>query len=338
MSTKQNIVPIFYSTDDNYAPWLAASLKSLVDNSSPNNKYVVHILNRGLKNENIEKLTSLVNNNVSIKFVDVTEKIKPFLANLAPAYYFSVQMYFRIFIASMFPEFDKVIYIDCDTIVLSDIAQLYATDLQNNILGAAVDQIVSCTKPFHNYVRYAGCVDHTKYFNSGVLVINAKKFREEEIEKKFLDILVKYNFDLIAPDQDYLNFLCKDKVFYLDNSWNKMPLNNGHTEQIHLIHYNFFKKPWKDAYVKYRKFFWDYIKKTPYYDYALEYSRGFTILDRQNVNKALKQIVAHANEVVASKNNFYQVFEASKEEKVEKIKFSSVASIIADGTVASATF
>ena len=333
MTTKQNIIPIFYSTDDNYAPWLAASLKSLVDNTSKQNKYIVHILNRGLKKESIDNLSSLVSNNIKIKFVDVSEKIKPFLANLAPVYYFSVQMYFRIFIASMFPEFDKVVYLDCDTIVLSDIAELFNTDLKGNILGAAVDQIVSRTKPFHNYVRYAGCVEHTRYFNSGVLVIDAKQFREEEIEKKFLDILVKHNFDLVAPDQDYLNFLCKDKVFYLSNFWNKMPINDGQTGTIHLVHYNFFRKPWKDSYVKYRKFFWDYIKKTPYYEYAVEYSKGFTILDRQNVRKALKQIVAHANEIVASKHNFYQVFEASKEEVVEQIQFSNSAAVVCDNAM-----
>ena len=314
MTKQKQIIPIFYSTDDNYVPWLCASLSSLVEHTSKKNNYHIHILNNGLSETSIKNLSNYQRENIKIEFVNLSEKIKPFEESLKEVYYFNMQVYFRIFIASMFPQFDKVLYIDCDTIILNDIAGLYNINLEGNILGATMDQIVAVTKPFHEYVLHAVGVHYKNYFNSGVLVIDAEKFRSEKIEEKFIHLITTYNFEVVAPDQDYLNFLCRGRVKYFDKSWNKMPLNDGSNDKANLIHYNFFRKPWKDSCVKYRKYFWHYCKKTPYYDYALNFYNSITPEDRIKAKNGTIAIVLHTVDIVKSgATTFYKVFDEPKE-------------------------
>ena len=309
MSKAKTIVPIFYSTDDNYVPWLCASLASLVEHTSRKNHYIIHILNNGLSKESMDNLSLYSKENVEIQFVNLSEKIKPFEESLKEVYYFKMQVYFRLFIASMFPQYDKVLYLDCDTIILSDIASLFNINLDGNILGATMDQIIAVTDLLKEYALKAVGVHYKQYFNSGVLVIDAKKFRDEHIEKQFIHLITTYNFDVIAPDQDYLNYLCRGRVKYFDKNWNKMPLNDGWSGKINLIHYNFFRKPWRDNCIKYRKYFWEYCKKTPYYDYALEYSVSITPQDKIKAKKGTVAIVLHSQDVVKNGNNFHTILD-----------------------------
>jgi len=74
---------------------------------------------------------------------------------------------------------------------------------------------------FAAYATNAVGVPAHEYFNSGVLVMNLKKFREDDIEKKFLHLLETYNFDSVCPDQDYLNVLCRNDKVLLPIGWNK---------------------------------------------------------------------------------------------------------------------
>ena len=312
MQTNKKIIPVFFSTDDKYVPWLSACLASLTEHTSHKNHYIIHILNNGLSEDSVKNLSTFAKPNVEIQFVNLSDKIKPFKESLKEVYYFDIQVYFRIFIASMFPQYDKVLYIDCDTIILSDIAGLYNINLEGNILGATMDQIVAVTKPFHEYVLHAVGVHHKNYFNSGVLVIDAKKFRDEKIEERFLHLITTYNFEVVAPDQDYLNFLCRGRVKYFDKNWNKMPLNDGWRGKINLIHYNFFRKPWKDSCVKYRKYFWDYCRKTPYYEYALNFYNSITPEDKINGKKGSIAIVIHSQEITKNGTTFYRVFDEPK--------------------------
>ena len=60
------------------------------------------------------------------------------------------------------------------------------------------------------------------YFNSGMLVMNVKAFKDAKIEERFIHLLNTYCFSTVAPDQDYLNALCKNRVLHLPSSWNKM--------------------------------------------------------------------------------------------------------------------
>ena len=84
----------------------------------------------------------------------------------------------------MFPEYKKGLYLDSDIIVLGDISKLYNNDIQDNIIGACVDMSIQDVPEFLNYVENAVGIDRAKYVNSGVLLMNLEKMREEKFSSK----------------------------------------------------------------------------------------------------------------------------------------------------------
>lgn len=127
------------------------------------------------------------------------------------------------------------------------------------------DDVVNSYEEFRRYSNDALGIPAYKYFNSGILVMNLKKFREEKVYHQFLDLLSKVKF-IIAPDQDYLNVICHNKVLYLDETWNKAPLPHVILDQnIKLIHYKLTAKPWHYSDIPYAEYFWKYASKSPFY-------------------------------------------------------------------------
>ena len=230
-------IPIFFATDDNYIPFLDVAISSLIKNASTNYKYVINILNTGIKEENIKKVKSRENDNFTINFVNIENKIKEIKDKFRNVYHFSVACYYRLFIESLFHQYDKVIYLDCDIVVLGDISRLYNINLGNCLVGAVVDQIVPLQPIFCKYCDNCIGVNHRKYFSSGILLMNLEKFRECKIQDKFMYLISEYNFDVVDPDQAYLNFLCRDKVKYLPNGWNKQSLPTEAVGGLNIVHY-----------------------------------------------------------------------------------------------------
>ena len=123
------------------------------------------------------------------------------------------------------PE-DRVLYLDCDTIVDLDIGELFDTDLKGNVLGA-------CREP-------ARCKNPFVYFNAGVLLMDLKKLREgigDEMLK------MANTRKLGCPDQDTINLLCQGRILELDpiynsSDWTAQPVGTK------IIHYAAVKKYW----------------------------------------------------------------------------------------------
>ena len=120
-------IPIFFSTDDNYIPYLDVAISSLIANASKDYKYRIIILNTGLKSENIAKVKMNECPGVTIDFIDISQSVKNIKTHFKNIYHFSIVTYYRLFIASLFPQYDKIIYLDCDLVVLGDISELYNT-------------------------------------------------------------------------------------------------------------------------------------------------------------------------------------------------------------------
>lgn len=276
----QNEIPVFFSVDDNYAPFLAAALNSAVKNSSKSRNYRAVVLHQELSEENKQKLGALASGNFKIDFVPMKDEVSTItdrLSNRLRFDIFTLTIYFRLFIPTMFPQYDKGIYIDCDTIVVSDIAELFDTDIGDNFIGACVDKSVIDVDPLGEYMEKAVGVSRYKYVNSGVLLMNLEKLREAEFDKRFLTLLNKYHFDSVAPDQDYINAMCSGRIHYLDEAWDAMPNDNRPAlEQPKLVHYNLFSKPWCYDNVQYGDCFWKYIEGTGFEDAAKAHKAGYT--------------------------------------------------------------
>ena len=302
-----NEIPIFFSTDDNYIPYLDVAIVSLIANASAAFTYKIIVLNTGLDPENITKVKRNERPGFSIEFVDISKRIEGIKSRFKNVYHFSVVTYYRLFIASLFPQYDKIVYLDCDLVVCGDIAELYMTDLGDNILGAARDRLVQNTAEFRAYAATAVGVDPDRYVNAGVLLINLKAFRENDIEGRFIKLITEYDFDLLDPDQAYLNYLCRDKIRALQSEWNAVPSTLPESAPKSIVHYALYKKPWQDDDVADGDCFWAYAKNSPFYTQILANKAAFGDEEKTKKAAAAREILEHAKRIVASANTLSTV-------------------------------
>lgn len=303
---ERQLVPVFFAADENYIPFLAVSLTSLKEHASKEKDYAVYILHAGIAEEKQAHLTRFSETHFTVEFVDVSEKLSKVCASLQLRDYYTSTTYYRVFIASMFPQYDKALYLDSDTLLLDDVANLFAVDVENELVAAIPDGAVQIIPPFQDYVKNALGIDPKKYFNAGILVMNLKKFREEDFYGRFSDLLVKYSFK-VAQDQDYLNVLCKGKVRFLSDEWNRMPLT-AERDGAKLIHYNLTQKPWHYEDVPYSGIFWEYAKKTEFYDEIKKELLSFTPEMAQRDKACEAGLIAMCLEEAKNEKNYIRLY------------------------------
>ena len=269
-------IPVFFAVDDGYCPFLAVALQSLIDNSSETNTYSVKVLNTDISDENKRRIAKYERKNVDIEFVDLNYYIKKIKDKLYTRDYYSKNTYFRLFIPNLYPQYDKVLYLDSDIVILDDIANLYNFDMGDELVAAAPDDIIQFNEVFQLYAeKVVGVADYRRYFNAGVLLMNLHQL------EKFLFLLDRIKF-AVAQDQDYLNRLCKGRVKLINRVWNRMPIEDPRIriEDVKLIHYNLAYKPWHFEDILYKEFFWMYAQETEYFDRIQEIREGYTEEER----------------------------------------------------------
>lgn len=303
-----SIIPIFFASDKNYVPYLTVAIKSLINKVSEDNEYKIYILSNDIKYSDIVEIKQYEKENIEISIVDINEKIKDIKNKVALRDYYSISIYFRLFIPSMFPQYSKAIYVDSDIILNSDIANLYKTDIGSNYVGAILDETVFTNDNFIYYVNEALGVSEKQYFNSGVLIMNLQKFRDNEIEDDFYNWVNNHQFGSVAPDQDYLNCICKNQVTYLPLGWNKMPIcSELPDDKLYLIHYNMFFKPWKYENIMFDKYFWDIAKTTTFYDYIKNQQQSYTNEKKAEDQQAMQNLTKMAVEIANSDRNYKKI-------------------------------
>ena len=303
MENNLEVIPIFYAVDDGYVPFLAVSIHSLIENSSKEYYYAIKILYTNICEENKKKILKYERENVKIEFVDLNYYIEEIKDKLFTRDYYTNTTYFRLFLPELYPQYDKVLYLDSDIIVVGDISELYNTDMSTNLVAAAPDDIIQKNKVFQDYAELVvGVAKYQNYFNAGVLLMNLDELRKFKFQEKFLYLLSTVKFS-VAQDQDYLNRLCKGRVTLVSHDWDVMPYVNDETkpEDIKLIHYNFAYKPWHFEDITYNEYFWEYAKKTEFYDEIVRIKDSYTeeqkFQDRE-AEKALAELAIKENSCV----------------------------------------
>ena len=204
----------------------------------------------------------------------------------------------------MFPEFKKAIYLDADMVILEDVAKLYKIELGDKLLGGVPDAVIASRQEFRDYAELGcGIYPYTNYFNSGMMLMNLDEMRKFDLEGKFEHLFKTYRFETVCPDQDYLNVICKDRVLYVDEGWDKMAID-GSYENPMIVHYNNFAKPWQQDGINYGDCFWKYAKDTPYYEDILEIRRNFNEEKLLAQTKGGEELVKSTIRIVNSDKNF----------------------------------
>lgn len=294
-------IPIFFTIDDSYAPFLAVALNSAIKNSDPQRNYKAIVLYQDLGTDNISRLQALQTENFKIELMPIRanmEALDDRMSNRLRCDYFTLTIYFRLFIPSMFPQYDKGIYIDSDVVLTDDIAKLFDIDIGENYIGACNDLSIADIPPLVAYTEKAVGVNAKEYINSGVLLMNLKKMRDDDLEGHFLALLNKYHFDSIAPDQDYLNAMCNGKIYYLEEKWDTMPNDaKPMLTETSLIHYNLFSKPWCYDGIQYEEQFWNYAQDCGFIDEIREFKASYTEDKKKADSECLELLVRRGIEI-----------------------------------------
>jgi len=272
----KGVVHVCIACDDTYLPHACALIASIVEASKRGITYHFHIIQDGnYKTESIKKFQKFHHKyKFNYNFYTITNKlINDFKLNIN---YISKATYYRFFIASLLPQsIDKILYLDCDMIATTCLSELYGIDLGDHYAGVVFQQ------------QKRWCVMHpTPYFNAGLLLLNLKKMRSDDIENKFFEFERVNKKQLEAQDQCVLNGVFKGNVLWLPLKWNMMivldtyydrfikngALNyfsdvelNDFRKNPGIIHYYCDKKPW-NTYSEYAHLYWKWAAKTPFYD------------------------------------------------------------------------
>lgn len=320
-SETKSVIPIFFSIDSRYAPYFSVTLSSLLDHASADYAYRVIVLHRGLKAADEKRLRSVLKSypskNAQLDFVPMRRNMSAIIKNMehqSGSLYKTLAIYFRLFIPVMFPEYEKAIYLDSDMVVSDDISHLYNISLGSHLLGAVNDKSVYGVKPFADYIQQALGVELTKYVNSGMLLMNMSGLREVCFHNRFLELMNRYGFDTVAPDQDYINVLCKDRILLLDERWNVMPVP-GVSEMPNpgIVHYNLNNKPWRLDGIPYAERFWHYASTSPYYNDIVHELKNCDEPCRRADEMRIGELLECASRMVKEAFNFRFVYAAGLE-------------------------
>ncbi len=264
---KEQLIPIFYACDDAFVKFTIVSMHSLIKNASKDYHYILHILHTEISDEMKDMVNRLASDNFEIRFIDVTNYLQSISEKLPLRDYYSKTTYYRLFIAEMFPQYSKALYLDSDTVILGDVSELYQTDIGDAYLGACHEQVMVQSREFGTYVEKVVGVSRYNFFNAGLMLINCDRFRIHFVLDKFIDYLHYYNF-VVTQDEDYLNLICKDHVYWLDQRWNTEAFGNVPypVEQAEMVHYIMTNKPWHYEDCRFGDIFWEYARETEVYE------------------------------------------------------------------------
>ncbi|MEE0956032.1 MAG: DUF4422 domain-containing protein [Eubacterium sp.] len=305
-------VPIVLSANEKFTPYLDVMIRSIYKNSSENRNYDVIVLNTDIseKSKRIIKGGYPACNNFNIRFVQVNKYFDA--SKYFVDQHLSVETYYRLIIPELMPEYKKILYLDCDMVANSDVAKLYDIDLGDAVIGAAKDIDVAGQMKLNqnDWIKYAteklGLKDPYQYFQAGVLCIDLDKLREITTAEKMIKLAISNSFR--CHDQDVLNIVCKERVYYIPQIWNtlmcwaepdgrnrmnilKMAYRTLFDEyqqarlNPHMVHFAGYQKPWHVGDCDFAEYFWKYAKESPYYPMLIRGVWRFDLLEKQNTKE-----------------------------------------------------
>jgi len=257
-------IPIVISLDQNYYRYVKTMFESLFEKRNERVFYEIVVLVRNLNAAAREDLSKYIasKGNASIRFMEVPSVY--FEKYHFPIYPLSEAAYYRLFIPSLLPEYEKIIYLDIDIIVTGDIAELYDLELGDCYLAAIPDIRFNADANLRHYAEIILGLPKTQpYFNSGILVINLRQCRKDKMEKKFLNLLSTLKF-IQYHDQCILNAACFEKTLLLDYGWNFQLFNLSYLidpaslrGDIKIVHF-LADKPWRHPNHPNAQLWWKY--------------------------------------------------------------------------------
>lgn len=205
---------VLYSTDENYAKICMTSIWSLLDSNKLVEKMKIYIIDNQITENTKKEMKDLIENKYEREIVFISGK--EICKDLEKENDFPISAYARLFIQDNIKE-EKIIYIDCDTLVIGNLESMWNCKLKEYWIGGIQD-------PLPNYLKESVEMEgQERYINSGVMLINLNKWREIDFKSKVIKFIKEHNKNVVHHDQGIINGICKGKILYLDPKYNLMP-------------------------------------------------------------------------------------------------------------------
>lgn len=190
---------IVYSSDDNYARHVGISITSLYEENQKAEDLSVFLIDDDISEENRLRLDDIARKyHRDIHYIPFANFKKRLQLN--NKWELPISAYARLFVAEIVPEaVDRLLYLDCDTVICDSLEDLWNVDLQGKTIGA-VEDVASCV-----FWEETGLEQQFRYFCSGVILIDLKKWRETNAQKRLLAYLDSRNGVVRHHDQTILN-------------------------------------------------------------------------------------------------------------------------------------
>lgn len=285
----QDSVTLAVSCSNEYVPYLSVYLASLLEHATAEHNYDIVVFQHTITPENQEKLKQFCTRaNVSLRFVNPLPLLKKYSLWFPPQY--AVECYFRLTAPELLPHHKKIIFTDVDLVFERDPWELAQFDLKGKPFGAVQDLIfgafLNTPNDPNNWKEYAQQELNLKnpynYINTGVLLLDAEKFRREKYSKKLLEAVSGKKYRIL--EQDLLNAFFDGQFAYLPDEWNFPTLNVVYKNFPHVmpasfkhrylqakkrpavVHFAGGIKPWFFPTEDLAEIWWKYARKTPYYE------------------------------------------------------------------------
>ncbi|MGZ3873883.1 MAG: glycosyltransferase family 8 protein [Mucilaginibacter sp.] len=268
-----NNINIVVASDDFYAILIAALLKSIDVNHNTGEHIDFHIIDDGISAKFRRQLETMVDpERITLKWFKGKDVLPADVTLPIDNSAFPLTTYLRIFAPYIIDQdADKMIYLDVDTIVQDDISKLWNMALGEYAVGAILDIAETVDSQWGGLPNYKelGLDPKTKYFNAGVLLIDPKKWREENISGQIIDALTKHRKHNRLVDQYGLNVALANKWQELDPKWNWAAVKEN--DNPSLIHFLDIKPIFKNYNSKeiYKQEFFRYLSMTPWKNFKL---------------------------------------------------------------------
>ncbi len=284
---------VMFVSDDNYTEPLIITLNSLFIN----NPVIIHVflVSNGLKKKNLERIENFIKkNNGILHYFKCDLNID---GNKMQNQVWGPIVYQRIYGMFHIKE-ERILYLDCDLIVDSNLEELYTMDLKGFYAAAVKDSGMD--------QMFLDCESHMKklmleskedYFNSGVLLLNLKKIQADFTLQFLLEKIEKYAEIFVFPDQDLLNMVWNKKVKFVDPKYNRIATDYAYRKyikadtQIAIYHYTGYK-PWNQ---------WDRSGRKGYQWYVLKYMQYSNIPETKETYELTKKYNSKPKDIILSK-------------------------------------
>ncbi|MDO5521889.1 MAG: glycosyltransferase family 8 protein [bacterium] len=259
----RKIIPIVFACSNTFIKILAVAIQSIREHSSPEYYYDIYVLYNSNTYFDLGKayrIYGILKKNMGLHFIDIKDNINH---SIFRGYaHVSEETCYRLLIPEVITQYEKVIYLDCDLVVLRDLKELFETDISTYAFAAVKEELNIYQK---EYVQTRLGVPADEYINAGIMLINMELFRSKRLKENYI-AAIRERKHYRYPEQDVLNQGCRGQILFLDVKWNiRWYLPKDQKYDMAVVHYASRIKPWNKVGILYENYFWIYARKSLFY-------------------------------------------------------------------------